>query len=129
MAPIRGKFTARDVDSVNGNQLLLLNPTRGAVDMRLERGKNLRARPRGRHRGACFAGKAGSMSTALKERLTERLRTSRHWLPVEDLEAGMVLDLHGEIAEIKRRSSRVLVVTIDKKQLPYKPGEKALLAF
>lgn len=69
------------------------------------------------------------MSTALKERLTERLRTSRHWLPVEQLEPGMVLDLHGEVAEIKRRSSRVLVVTIDRKQLPYKPGEKALLAF
>jgi hypothetical protein len=68
------------------------------------------------------------MSTALKERLTERLRTSRHWLPVEDLEAAC--------ARPPRRDRRdqapiepLLVVTIDKKQLPYKPGEKALLAF
>jgi hypothetical protein len=69
------------------------------------------------------------MSTALKERLTEGLRTSRYLIPVEELEPGMVLDRHGEVAEVKRRSSRVLVVTTDKKQLPYKPGEKALLAF
>jgi hypothetical protein len=42
------------------------------------------------------------MSTALKERLAERLRTSRYLVPAEDLEPGMVLDLHGEIAELIR---------------------------
>jgi hypothetical protein len=68
------------------------------------------------------------MSTALKERLSERLRTSRYLVPVEDLEPGMVLDLHGEIIEIQRRKNRVLITTADKQKLPYKPGEKALLA-
>jgi hypothetical protein len=121
-------FTARVVDSVNSEQLLLPKPTTGAVDMRLERGQNLRARPRGRYRGAGPCGKASRMSTALKEQLTERLRTSRFWLPVEELEPGMVLDLHGEVVEVKPRTDRVFVVTADRQHLPYKPGEKALLA-
>jgi hypothetical protein len=69
------------------------------------------------------------MSTALKERLAERLRTSRYLVPAEDLEPGMVLDLHGEIVEIKWRKGKVLVTTAEGEKLPYKPAEKALLAF
>lgn len=62
-----------------------------------------------------------------KERLTERLRTSRYWVKATDLEVGMRLDLHGEISKVETNGSRVYV-TAESGVLPYRRDEQALLA-
>lgn len=62
-----------------------------------------------------------------KERLTERLKTSRYWVQVTSLESGMKLDLHGEIHNVEINGSRVYV-TVASGVLPYRKDEKALLA-
>lgn len=96
--------------------------------MRKQRGVLLRARPKERVRGGCSWQGGRRMSSDLKERLTERLKTSRYWVAAEELTKGMRLDMHGEIEAVIVDDERVLVVTDRQGALPYRRGEKALLA-
>lgn len=64
----------------------------------------------------------------LKGRLTERLKTSRYWVAVEELTKGMRLDLHGCVESVIVDDKHVLVLTDQSGALTYQRGEKALLA-